>query len=1702
MAKKLLHRYTFDPANQTVIIEGNIHRRRLLLITNVTDNIPIYSFADQNAAASSITYDNDTQKTTVVLDYDTTGMSPSDTLQIFIEEDAVSFEPDDTYTDPVSKFRVSEAETLIDTDFEYGLQATKWETLELVNNIPGFYSRTGDTPISLSLIEGQVGSKNVIVTSPNHGLLVGTPIDVRGLNQTNLDGSYIVESVVGSDVFTFTARTIVNINILNGDYTYIVPGRFYAGSQINYTSIETDAAIPTSTVTVTTKYPNGFKQNTEFYLINTLGFQNISFNGELVDPVDTDITTNTLEPNSEGVLYTSSIRKTDVWNYTSVLNTKFFRAGSGGDLTTANRITIVGHGFTANQVVSLVVGPNSTVPTGLTNFARYFIRIVDANTIELATVSGGAAIAITANTGSGIIALYRGFAITAITSSSNVVTFNETTAAISTAVPLFAFATTTTLGTSSPAFNRTNNTNTYDAGSPITYYFQNTGTTTRTLSTGPSGGATLLNFSNNTVNANAIVVPYQVNTIGNSIYIPTHGFANNDLVIYNNGGGTSIAGLTSAATINIASISSNTTTITVTTSTAHGLLTNNGVIIQGVTPIIYNRPWVVASVPNTTTFTITSNLNPGSSTTQGTLQKAYFIDSVDANRFAIKETATATRVNLTSYAATGTNHSFVRRTVRVTGNKIFLPGHGLTDGTEVIYNANGNTPIPGLVDQTTYFVINADTNFFQLSESQGSTVFIDITGTSTGNHILSVAGEGVFDGSYVLKTIVSPTEFVLETDDYSVPKVTRSFNPEIAVDTTDNFITLPSHRLLNGTAIIYSNGGGSDIGGLTNNTEYFIIRVSRNRIKLASSEENAINGIVINLTSIGSGVEHQLESANLAGESDGPGTVDIVNGSNIVTGDNTSFTRIFKEGDPITINLSDSEVFETTIVSVLSDTSLQIISPASTTASDLIYLLKTSLYIKSEAYGVHRPYDGGVEINAGLRADTQIVRQTRRYFRYQSGKGLNIQFAINFNPPVDITELSSNGNVATVKTRRPHGLSEGQSVNIRDAKVSTGINYYNGDFIISEIVNDTTFSIILDDTPEVGSASGFPQLIVRNWGGAKLKAGAFDFQNGMFWEYDGDTLYAVRRNSTAQLAGTVNAEYLSNEITGNETRFVDQLSISDLIVIRGQTYKVVNIANNSTLYVQPAFKGRTANNSIVSKVVDVKVSQEDWSLDPCDGSGPTGYVLDVTRIQMAYLDYSWYGAGKIRFGFKDQNGRVKYVHEFKHNNKENKAFLRSGNLPARYEIENVGSPIYAPSLAHWGTTVQMDGKLDDDEAYLFTASSSLLTFAGTEATATGTGNYTYVNSNGTVITNPTTFSSIQISSVSTNFNTITFASAHNLTTGQIVQYNTTSGAIGGLTNNTFYYAIVVSSTSIALATTEDRARSNLRINLTSSGSGTQTIRFNFRFLVTKTSVPGYGSRIIHRFTTNASGFAEIGSVSFGTRIRSTEIDNRSLGNAFIYRVNAGAAAGTAVVDFFFENDAVDSLATGVSSNFIAGLTSAAIAHIVGTNQPIPSDIPLISVRLAPSVDSGLVGPVGARDIINRMQLTLDSVGLLTTHDMEVKLILNGQLSNTNWQNKGIPSLTQILPHQSFDKIIGGTTVFTFRAAGNPPDAAGKRTANSFAADISKLLSLGNCILGGDGVFPDGPDILTIVVSPLNTTGITVNSPISISARVSWSESQA
>jgi hypothetical protein len=161
-------------------------------------------------------------------------------------------------------------------------------------------------------------------------------------------------------------------------------------------------------------------------------------------------------------------------------------------------------------------------------------------------------------------------------------------------------------------------------------------------------------------------------------------------------------------------------------------------------------------------------------------------------------------------------------------------------------------------------------------------------------------------------------------------------------------------------------------------------------------------------------------------------------------------------------------------------------------------------------------------------------------------------------------------------------------------------------------------------------------------------------------------------------------------------------------------------------------------------------------------------------------------------------------------------------------------------------------------------------------------------------------------------------------------------------------------------------------------------------------------------------------------------------------------------------------------------------------------VPVLSIRLAPSVDSSIVGALGERDLINRMSITLKQVGLVVTQTnrpASVRLILNGNLAQAAYfSNYGAPSLTQLIKHtgQSTDSITGGVTIFEFRAAANSP----------VTAELEALAEIGNSILGGDYVFPNGPDILTVAVKVVSTAGIGSASPFTASSRITWSESQA
>jgi hypothetical protein len=80
------------------------------------------------------------------------------------------------------------------------------------------------------------------------------------------------------------------------------------------------------------------------------------------------------------------------------------------------------------------------------------------------------------------------------------------------------------------------------------------------------------------------------------------------------------------------------------------------------------------------------------------------------------------------------------------------------------------------------------------------------------------------------------------------------------VSVGNDTITMSDHRFITGQRVTYNDGGGTAITGLSDGV-YFIIKLDKNRIQLATNSSNATSGTQINLTGLGSGTSHTLNVA-------------------------------------------------------------------------------------------------------------------------------------------------------------------------------------------------------------------------------------------------------------------------------------------------------------------------------------------------------------------------------------------------------------------------------------------------------------------------------------------------------------------------------------------------------------------------------------------------------------------------------------------------------------------------------------------------------------------------------------------------------------------------------------------------------------------------------------------------------------------------
>ena len=94
-------------------------------------------------------------------------------------------------------------------------------------------------------------------------------------------------------------------------------------------------------------------------------------------------------------------------------------------------------------------------------------------------------------------------------------------------------------------------------------------------------------------------------------------------------------------------------------------------------------------------------------------------------------------------------------------------------------------------------------------------------------------------------------------------------------------------------------------------------------------------------------------------------------------------------------------------------------------------------------------------------------------------------------------------------------------------------------------------------------------------------------------------------------------------------------------------------------------------------------------------------TLNFNLIQMYYVEYAWYGAGLLRWGVVI-NGEPYILHQIGIANlpSQTNPWSRTGNLPVRYELRNVGTST-ASSMFHYGVSVIAEGKIDTQRGFTY-----------------------------------------------------------------------------------------------------------------------------------------------------------------------------------------------------------------------------------------------------------------------------------------------------------------------------------------------------------------------------------------------------------------
>ena len=1749
MAKRQIRNYVFTPGIAGVgriKVLDKIQLNQILLITNTTDNQILYNFSDPtNQISISFTETTDGSDpdfpyantnsngvTTITLLFDTSSQSSTDSLQIFVEETETIYRPYNFGTDAIERMRVATPQSMLDADFEYGLQPTKWQTIDIMRGYPSLYeipgSDLGVTAITTDASSATSGIGDSLITvtaSENHGFAAGSAIRIIGLSDSvsgasRAEGSFVVHDILSSTSFRYYAKGKVGASngqsLLTSNIQLRKAG-FYTGSSIGSPTFNVQSQGSSGTFTTNLLTPSN-SNKISYTGINSsvigafLTGSGISTGSQITGIVTTTfsrtLAQNVVSPTSTIVLNdttgvvvgsalsngsgsatfvsdvvgnTVSLTDPILLNYNGsndqigiFTGTKLFGNGSGAlfdidrtdgvysaSLSRIEKSSITGVAGSTYvalpNIVDIKFGHN-VIGSGI-GVGATVISFVGISTVELSVANSGTVSGVATFTNPGIgytvndrIVVYGnqlgGFSpnndliikVVATTASGGITSISSAkpialngTPKISTAQ--FQFE------QSSMLLNPTDGTVDYiSTGSTSEFQF---GTGDFTVD--------FWIYRNRTGTTEFL---YDMRTVATQI-APMIYINSSDKIAYYVNGADRIAGVTTA-----------------TVSTWHHVAVSR----SGTT----TRLFVNGNLDGTYSD---SNNYPEKPVVVGARYDGSFgfygyVDELRVSKGLARFTS-AFNINAITY----TNDAY---------NSLYLRFRGLNNsttfsddskGTAILSSANytnigGVTGGGGIGASFDIVRVGGATTTYSVSiNNPGSgynlTDVITIDGSVLGGlssvNDLGLTVTGVGGGNAITSVSVVGTA--------SSGNLSRKALGDIGLDAYNSGSGATFNLSKNGTSYVATvqNQGvgyypeyqikilGTSLGGTTPTNDAIL---TTNGLQYSGGPTL---GIVTSASASGTAIVGDSFTFYPSI------TMSEVTTSPISTGTAVTFASLARIG--VTFASNHGLVpGDTALVSITSGGSNHTLAAGPRiideipSLNQLVYTARSSgtiagivtgfVYARPDCFYVHRPFDGGVQLGTGGPSHgAHAIRQSKKYIRYQSGKGIMYTTGTLFAPGYDIRSATASGttvgSVITVITdNNEHGLQIGAEIVLNDITTSG----YNGSYIVSGIVNETTFTVLATQT--LGSTTAElgvqAQVSLYKWKGATVRCGAFDDQNGIFWQYDGVNLAVGLRSATYQLAGTIAINVDSNAVTGTNTRFREQLIVGNRIVIRGMTHVVTNIQNNTTMTVTPDFRGvSNVTDAKAALVNEIIIPQSEWNNDRADGTGESGYNIKINKMQMIGFQYTWYGAGFIDWMLRGHNGDYLFVHRLKNNNRNTEAFMRSGNLPVRYEVINEGAKTKLSSNVGIASTS------------LTLADASLYPTSGTLYIDNEIINYTGKTSNTlTGLTRGSTFTNF--ASGSQRSYSAGVAATHTANTGVVFLSNTATPVIShwgsafltdGLFDSDRGYIFNYQSVGFTVSTTKNTA---FLIRLAPSVSNALTGDLGQRELINRAQLLLQGIEF-----TPTGGTASQAVVIEGILNPQNYPTNPADINWFGL-TNAGAGGQPSFAQ----------IASGTSVVW-TGTDTPITASNALEQSPFRTTVVYFSLASTVNVRFGMqisgTGVPGGT-LVNGL-FTTNISGTVYRGIIFSQAVTPGLAGSSSYTFT--PVVTAATP---------GETVFSFVGNGGG--------GNNASLDLSQLKELNNTPLGGRGTFPNGPDVLAINIYTTSGSAFTGNLVLR------WGEAQA